>query len=189
MQTLRKSERLCNFRLKELLFNQGQGFFVYPFRVTYYTIQNPNLEQVFFKPDGSVFEGNTQAQSHWQKQQNPSWPHRQLASNAFFNHPAKLLVSVPRKNFKKAVDRNRIKRLVKESYRKNKSAFYSFLEGRGEFCLLAFIYTAREILPSHEIENKIVITLQKLAGVIASPANENETASSKDTNGSSEVIE
>jgi hypothetical protein len=189
MQTLRKSERLCNFRLKELLFNHGQGFFVYPFRVTYFTIKDPKLEAIFFKSYGSVYEGNTAAQSNWQKQQNPSWPQRQLANNAFFIHPAKLLVSVPRKNFKKAVDRNRIKRLVKESYRKNKSAFYSFLEGRGEFCLLAFIYTAREILPGHEIENKIVITLQKLAGVIASPANENETASSKYTNGSSEVIE
>lgn len=189
MQTFRKSERLCNFRLKELLFNQGQGFFVYPFRVTYFLIKNPKIEEILFEPDGLEFEGNTEAQSKWQKQQNPSWPHLKLADNAFFYHPVKLLVSVPRKNFKKAVDRNKIKRLVKESYRKNKSAFYSFLEGRGEFCLLAFIYTAREILPGHEIENKIVITLQKLKGVIASPANESETASSKDKNGSFEVFE
>lgn len=166
MHTLRKSERLCNFRLKELLFNQGEGFFAYPFKVFYFTIGKPNLEPLFFKPDGVAFEGNGEAMVASRNCQNPSWPHRSLPANAYFDFPAKMMVSVPRKNFKRAVDRNKIKRLVKESYRKNKPAFYSFLESRGEFCLLAFVYTARELMPYAEIENKIVISLQKLAKAI-----------------------
>lgn len=166
MHTLRKSERLCNFRFKELLFNQGQGFFAYPFKVVYFTIGKPNLEPLFFKPDGVVFQGNGEELVARRSHQNPSWPQRCLPSNAYFDFPAKMMVSVPRKNFKRAVDRNKIKRLVKESYRKNKPAFYSFLESRGEFCLLAFIYTAHEILPYAEIEKKIIISLQKLAKTI-----------------------
>jgi ribonuclease P protein component len=168
MQTFRKSERLCTFRLKELLFNKGQGFFVYPFRIIFFLIQESNLEPFFFKEEDQVnFEGTPFQLPERLVKQNPSWPHRQLPQTAYFHQPAKMMVSVPKKNFKKATDRNRIKRLVKESYRKNKSEFYTFLEGRDAKCLLAFVYTGREILPCSEIENKIIITLQKLCEEVA----------------------
>lgn len=167
MQTFRKSERLCTFRMKELLFNQGQGFFVYPFRIVYYLISTENLEPLFYKNDGMVYEGNAEQLPGQNAAQNPSWPHRQLPPSAFFQQPVKMMVSVPRKNFKKATDRNYIKRLVKESYRKNKSDFYTFLKSRDLRCLLAFVYTGREILPYNETENKIKLTLQKLRDEIA----------------------
>ncbi len=168
MQTLSKSERLCNFRLKELLFNKGQGFFAYPFRVFYFTIGNVNLEPFFFKPDGIVFEGRPEGLPEARQMQNPSWPQRCLPENAFFDFPAKMMVSVARKNFKRAVDRNKIKRLVKESYRKNKPSIYPFLQGKGLFCLIAFVYTAREIMTYAEVENKMVITLQRITAAIES---------------------
>ena len=41
------------------------------------------------------------------------------------NYPAQVGVSVPKRNFKRAVDRNRIKRLLRESYRKEKHTVYS----------------------------------------------------------------
>ena len=41
--------------------------------------------------------------------------------------PAQIAISVSKISFKKAVDRNRIKRLVREAYRKNKSVLYDFL--------------------------------------------------------------
>jgi RNase P protein component len=168
MQTFSKSERLCTFRLKELLFNKGQGFFVYPFRIFFLLIKEPNMEPFFFKEGEQVrFDGNPSQLPERLVMQNPSWPHRQLPQTAYFHQPAKMMVSVPKKNFKKATDRNRVKRLVKESYRKNKSGFYSFLEGRDAKCLLAFVYTGREILPYSEIENKIIITLQKLCEEVA----------------------
>ncbi len=167
MQTFRKSERLCTFRLKELLFSQGQSFFSYPFRVVYYLINEDNMEPLFFKDDSVVFEDNPDHLSGQLVHQNPSWPHRRVPPTALFQYPAKMMVSVPKKNFKKATDRNRIKRLVKESYRKNKSDFYTFLKSRHLRCLLAFVYTGREILPYDETENKIKLTLQKLRDEIA----------------------
>ncbi|SEC48611.1 ribonuclease P protein component [Tenacibaculum sp. MAR_2009_124] len=41
------------------------------------------------------------------------------------NYPAQVGVSVPKRNFKRAVDRNRIKRLLRETYRKEKHTVYS----------------------------------------------------------------
>lgn len=54
----------------------------------------------------------------------------------------KVAVSVPRRNFKRAVDRVRIKRLMREAYRKNKYLVTNNLAGS---YALMFIYTGREI--------------------------------------------
>lgn len=53
----------------------------------------------------------------------------------------KVGVSVPKRNFKKAVDRNRIKRIIRESYRLNKHLLYEELEESYGFMLL---YVAKE---------------------------------------------
>ena len=42
--------------------------------------------------------------------------------------PAQVGVSVPKRNFKHAVDRNRIKRLLRETYRKHKYIVYDKLD-------------------------------------------------------------
>ncbi|MHA6279005.1 ribonuclease P protein component [Salinimicrobium sp. CAU 1759] len=54
----------------------------------------------------------------------------------------KVAVSVPKRNFKRAVDRIKIKRLMREAYRKNKYLVNSNLAGN---YALMLIYTGREI--------------------------------------------
>ena len=44
------------------------------------------------------------------------------------NYPAQVGVSVPKRNFKKAVQRNRIKRLLRESYRTQKQLVYHSID-------------------------------------------------------------
>jgi ribonuclease P protein component len=44
------------------------------------------------------------------------------------NYPAQVGVSVPKRNFKKAVSRNRIKRLLRETYRKEKQLVYNSID-------------------------------------------------------------
>ena len=74
--------------------------------------------------------------------------------------PIQLIITVSKRNFKKAVDRNRIKRLIREAYRKNKIALYTALKTKK--CLLAIIYTSKQELTYQEIELKIILTLQRL---------------------------
>jgi len=76
--------------------------------------------------------------------------------------PASILISASKHNIKKAVIRNRIKRVVREVYRKNKQEFYNFLEERNSKCVFSLIYTAKDVLPYTDLEKKIILILQRL---------------------------
>jgi ribonuclease P protein component len=67
-----------------------------------------------------------------------------------------ILISVSKKNFKKAVDRNLIKRRVREGYRLNKN----LLVDQNKL-LIAYIYSAKEILPSAQIHERLVKTFKR----------------------------
>jgi ribonuclease P protein component len=70
--------------------------------------------------------------------------------------------SASTRNFKKAVSRNRIKRLMRESYRKQKDVLEQHLATRNYRLALFIIYTGKE-LPNHElVEEKMTQVLQKL---------------------------
>ncbi len=58
---------------------------------------------------------------------------------------AKLLISVPKKRFKKAVSRNHIKRLIRETYRLNKSELIENWHNSEKYFALAFVYIGNEI--------------------------------------------
>ncbi|MFT6210082.1 MAG: ribonuclease P protein component [Bacteroidia bacterium] len=53
---------------------------------------------------------------------------------------AKLLITVPKKRFKKAVSRNKIKRLIRETYRLNKPEIIENFQAQGKYFALAFVY-------------------------------------------------
>jgi ribonuclease P protein component len=76
--------------------------------------------------------------------------------------PVQLLISVSKRNFKKAVDRNKIKRLIREAYRKNKHILCDDLSAHSKRLLLGFIYNAKTIMEYKEIERKIILILQRL---------------------------
>jgi ribonuclease P protein component len=76
--------------------------------------------------------------------------------------PAQLLISVPKLNLRKAVQRNKIKRRIREAYRLNKGILYDDLMERQQQMALCIIYTSKEILPSSLIREKIILLLQRL---------------------------
>lgn len=76
-------------------------------------------------------------------------------------YPAQLAIAVPKRFFKRAVDRNRIKRMIREVYRTNKSGLYSLLKSQGRQCALLLVFTGREIPGFAEVEKKFLLTLQK----------------------------
>jgi ribonuclease P protein component len=75
---------------------------------------------------------------------------------------ARVLVSVSKKKFKKAVDRNRIKRIVREAFRKNKAVLYDYLQENNKSLWLGLIYSGETILSYQETERKLILILQRL---------------------------
>ena len=76
--------------------------------------------------------------------------------------PAQAGFTVPKKFFKHAVDRNRVKRLMREAYRLNKNLLFEKLVLQKKQMALMFVYKGRE-LPPHDLTTKaIVACLNKL---------------------------
>lgn len=73
-----------------------------------------------------------------------------------------LLVSVPKKKFKRAVKRNYIKRLVREAYRLHKQDLIDSLTGNNRYLLLAFIYLDKELPVFATMERSVMKALRLL---------------------------
>lgn len=75
-------------------------------------------------------------------------------------------VGVSSKNFKKAVDRNRIKRLTKEAYRLQKNDLKEKVKSTGKQLDLFFIYTSKEMPDYTLVKDKLALALKKLETLI-----------------------
>ncbi|MBX0292876.1 ribonuclease P protein component [Hymenobacter sp. HSC-4F20] len=84
-----------------------------------------------------------------------------LPTGASTTAPPQVLVSVSKRNFKRAVDRNYLKRVLREAYRLNK---YRLVEAEGGHHLgyLAIIYTGKEKKPFTLVEKKLISGLERL---------------------------
>ncbi|HOV10672.1 MAG TPA: ribonuclease P protein component [Bacteroidales bacterium] len=74
-----------------------------------------------------------------------------------------LLVVVAKRHFKKAVDRNKIKRYIREAYRNNKELLSVPLNEKNKHIALMLSYSAEKTQGYREIEPKIQLILQYLA--------------------------
>lgn len=75
-----------------------------------------------------------------------------------------LLISVSKRYFKRAVKRNRVKRQIREAYRKNKALIAEALEKvTGKKLLLAVIWQDAKLPDTARVESKIQILLRRVA--------------------------
>ncbi|MDO1512888.1 ribonuclease P protein component [Maribacter confluentis] len=67
-------------------------------------------------------------------------------------------VTVSKRNFKSAVDRNRIKRLLREAYRRNKALVFNNTDGNYAFL---FLYLGKEMPSFEQLDHKMKLVLNK----------------------------
>jgi ribonuclease P protein component len=73
-----------------------------------------------------------------------------------------VLFSVSKRNFKKAVDRNSIKRSMREIYRKNKSQLFTSAHPEKQPAYIGIVYVAKEKIPFELLEKKLILAWQRL---------------------------
>ncbi len=82
---------------------------------------------------------------------------------------ASILVSVSKRRFKRAVKRNRVKRQIREAYRKNKQELCRHLETNGQKIAIAFIYLSDRLTESSEIEARMKLVLTRITEILYAP--------------------
>lgn len=128
--TFKRDERLKSKKAISALFEEGNSFYCFPFRVLWMD---------------SIHRGH---------------------------YPVQVAVSVSKKNFKKAVHRNRIKRLMREAWRLNKNRLYSSLEEHNKKIIVMLVFTGNKI-PAYKVSagsmekvvSKLLLLLQGVSDI------------------------
>ena len=82
------------------------------------------------------------------------------------NPPCRVVFSVPKRNFKKATDRNLVKRRMREIYRNYKHLLYEELNEKQKSIHLYMIYNTKQIPSFDELKESMVKALQTLVNKV-----------------------
>jgi ribonuclease P protein component len=80
--------------------------------------------------------------------------------------PVKVMVSVPKKRFKRAVKRNKLKRRMREAYRLNKQLLMDEVIENDLQLHLSFNYVSNDEVDFETLDKKMKLALQKLTEII-----------------------
>lgn len=81
--------------------------------------------------------------------------------------PVRLVISVPKRLFKRAVDRNLLKRRIREAFRLNRAVLADALAAQHKSIHLMVVFTGKEASSFDLIQSKIILILQRLKGIHA----------------------
>ena len=80
-------------------------------------------------------------------------------------HPVRVLITVPKRHFKKAVDRNLMRRRIREAWRKNKEPLVMLMKQAGRHADIAIIWTDTSIRPCEFTEKCITEAISRVSGL------------------------
>ena len=76
--------------------------------------------------------------------------------------PISVLISVPKRKFHLAVDRNRLKRQVREAYRRNKQSLYALMEEKKLHLAIAFICISDQPAETEQVTRAVKKVLRRI---------------------------
>ena len=160
-ETLPKSERLSGLTAVSALFERGKGLSSGCLRCKYILRPQAPASVMPVSDPASVMPGSDRASAPLAPEENyfsGQCPKNQFSSgNASLSHAdaSRIVVSVPKRLFKRAVKRNLLKRRIREAYRHQKDLLSAPVD-------ILFIYTAPEVLPYEVIYADMTAILQKI---------------------------
>jgi ribonuclease P protein component len=138
--TYSKQEKLKSRKALEQLFAKGKSFSVFPIKV-FYTVSDQLVGDVIDNPEIKINEtGLVQAG-----------------------------VGVSSRIFKKAHDRNKVKRLLREVYRTQKQPLYTSVVSNQQQLNVFFLYIGKELPVFADLQVAMEKTLEKLIRKISEP--------------------
>ena len=138
--TYQKKDKLKSRKQTQFLFSKGSAISVGPIRLLY-TLETEDAEE--FSIENSSKE--------------------KFPKGEFQKGVLQAGVGAPSRHFRKAVMRNKVKRLLREGYRMERPAFMNAINIQHKRLNLFFLYTETKVLTQQEIQEKIKAVLQKLA--------------------------
>lgn len=152
--TLKKTERLKSRKSIERLFREGKSFSVFPFKVFYIVGTADGGARAAAAPEaGSESPVGTEPGS-----ESPVGPKAAVRKGA----PLQAGFGVSSRFFRKAVDRNRIKRLSREAWRLQRHSLSDNLMKKSRVMTVFLIYTGKQLPDYPLVTQKIGVALQKL---------------------------
>ncbi len=79
-----------------------------------------------------------------------------------FESPAQMMVSVSKRSFSNATDRNRIKRQIRELYRLNKHLLYEVLQSSEKKIVIAFVFQGKALMPTAQMQESFAKLVRKV---------------------------
>ena len=139
-----KKERLFLQKDIDRLFNCGQIFVSYPLRIVYLTVS-----------DNITLDARNKANS-LERNEKPVIDH--LTSE----YGVSALISIPKRRIRKAVKRNRLKRLIRESFRLNKHETVALYKQKEKQLFIAFMYLSNDVKQYSEIDKAVQKALERI---------------------------
>ncbi len=147
-----KAEHLKSRKAIEQLFKTGKSFFVRPYKV-FYQLVDENCQQ-------STVDSQPLSENEAVAKDLPTPNRHQLLTV-----PLQAGFAVSTRNFKHAVDRNRVKRIGREAYRLNKQPIVSKLSESKKQLQVFFVYTDKTLPTFNDAEVKMRLCIEKLIAI------------------------